>query len=141
MKGARSRRPKQYDELLKLLVDKEGGVFDTLKSALVFSASLGFKKGVRLAFQESGEGVDFSIFNEYQDQPFVYLLALAELDDASYLRDDKFETVKLIFEEYAAGGLQFLDAELDKSNIKESLETILAETQEDDFISDIAGYE
>jgi len=137
--GYRVRRPKQYDELLSLLRDKEDGVFSTLKSALVFSAAMGFKQKNRLEFSETSEPIAFSLFNEHQDQPFIYALALIEYDDVTYLQEDKFLEAMKVFEEYAAGGLQYLDGALDKSNLKESIEGLLANTGESNLIGDIAN--
>ena len=138
MKTYRVRRPKQYEELLNSLRDKETGVFETLKAALVFSAALGFREKHRVSFASSGEPIAFSLFSEHQDQPFVYSLALTEYDDVSYLRSERFlETIK-VFEEYAAGGLEYLDGILDKANLKESLESLLADSGESNLIDDLA---
>lgn len=139
MKSYRVRRPKQYDELLNLLKDKDNGVFLTLKSALVFSAAVGFKEGRKLEFSDTGEPIALNLFKEHQDQPFIYSLALTEFDDVSYLRGDKYLEVMKIFEEYAAGGLQYLDDILDKNNVKESIEGMLAETDEEDLVGDLAA--
>jgi len=135
----RVRRPDQYDELLNLLKDKEDGVFSTLKSALVFSAAVGFKQNRRLPFSKTGEQIALSLFNEHLDLPFIYALALIENNDVSYLQEDKFLEVINIFEEYAAGGLQYLDDILDKSNLKESIEGLLSETGDSNLIDDIAS--
>lgn len=139
IKGYRVRRPEQYDDLLNLLKDKEEGVFSTLKSALVFSAAVGFKQEKRLPFSKTGEPIAFNLFNEHQDQPFMYALALIEHDDVSYLQEDKFPEAMKTFEEYAAGGLQYLDDILDKSNLKESIEGLLSDTGESNLIDDIAN--
>ena len=139
MKGYRVRRPKKYDDLLNLLKDKEEGVFATLKSALVFSAAVGFKQKSKLEYSESGEPIAFTLFDEHQDQPFIYSLALTEFNDVSYLREEKFLEAIKVFEEYAAGGLKYMNGILDKSNIKESIEGLLAETGDVDIISDLAG--
>lgn len=138
-KGYRVRRPEQFDELLNLLKDKEDGVFSTLKSALVFSAAVGYKQNKRLPFSKTGEPISYNLFNEHQDQPFMYALALIEYDDVSYLQEDKFLEAMKTFEEYAAGGLQYLDGVLDKSNIKESIEGLLSETGETNLIDDITS--
>ena len=122
-----------------MLKDKEEGVFATLKSALVFAAAVGFKQKARLEFSEGGEPIAFTLFDEHQEQPFIYSLALTEFNDVSYLREEKFFEAIRVFEEYAAGGLQYLDDVLDKSNLKESIEGILAENGEADLIGDIAG--
>jgi len=138
MKGYRVRRPKQFDELLNLLKDKEDGVFSTLKSALVFASAVGFKQKTKFEFSETGEPIAFTLFNEHQDQPFIFSLALTEYDDVSYLQEDRFLDVMKNFEEYAAGGLQYLEGALDKTNLKESIEGLLSDTGEKNLIDDIA---
>lgn len=138
MKNYRVRRPKQYDSLLNILKDKDEGVFSTLKSALVFSAAIGFKQQIKIEFLESSEPIIFNLFNDFKDRPFIYAMALTEFNDVTYLREDKFlETIRL-FEEYAAGGLQYLDGILDKSNLKESVEVLLADYSDDNIIETIA---
>ena len=138
MKGYRVRRPKEYEELLNLLRDKEAGVFLTLKSALVFSAAVGFKQKKRLEFSESSEPIVFTLFNDHQEKPFIYSLALTEFNDVTCLQEDGFVPMMKVFEEYAAGGLRYLDGVLDKANIKESIESILSESEGDDLIFNIA---
>jgi len=138
MNGYRVKRPKEYDELLNLLKDKDLGVFSTLKSALVFAAAIGFKKKLRLEFSESAEPIVFTLFNELTERPFIYSLALTEFNDVSYLQEDGFEDMMKVFEEYAAGGLRYLDSTLDKANVKESIEGILNERDDHDLITDIA---
>lgn len=138
MKNYRVRRPKEYDSLLNILKDKEEGVFSTLKSALVFAASVGFKQQEKIEFLETSEPINFNLFSDFKDKPFIYAMALTEFDDVTYLREDKFlETIRL-FEEYAAGGLQYLDGVLDKSNLKESIEVLLVDNAEDNIIETIA---
>ena len=137
MKNYRVRRPKQFEELMNLLKDKESGVFSTLKSALIFAAALGFKHKKRLEFTDTSEPIAITLFSDHQDQPFMYMLALTELNDVSYLRNENFSEVMRVFEEYAAGGLQFLDDYLDKNNIKESIEGLLAENGHENLIDDI----
>jgi dnd system-associated protein 4 len=139
MKAYRVKRPKQYDELLNLLRDKDTGVFDTLKSALVFAAAIGFKNKIRIPILESGESIAFNLFSETKDQPFVFALALSEYQDVNYLRDENFQETAKVFEEYAHGGLQFLDTALDKSNIKESMESILAEAENEDLVGGLGA--
>lgn len=137
VKGYRVRRPKEYDGLLNILKDKDDGVFLTLKSALVFSAAVGFKHKIKLEFTETSEPIIFTLFNDLTDRPFIYALALTEFDDVTYLREENFiETIRL-FEEYAAGGLQYLDGALDKSNIKESIEMMLVGDSDDNLVGSI----
>ncbi len=138
MKGYRVRRPKEFDELLNLLKDKDDGVFSSFKSALVFASAIGFREKRKLEFSDSSEPINWTLFNENQDQPYIYSLALSEFDDVSYLQEDKFLEVVKLFEEYAAGGLEYLDGTLDKSNIKESLEGILSKADDDSLLKNLA---
>ena len=57
MSSYRVKRPKKYNELLDLLRHKEEGVFDSLKSALIFAAGIGFKNGMKSSFVETGEPI------------------------------------------------------------------------------------
>lgn len=139
MKSYRVRRPKEYDELLNLLKDREHGVFSSYKSALVFAASVGFKEGKRVSFSESSEPIALSLFSENKDQPFMLCLALTEFDDVSYLREENFVEAMQVFEEYAAGGLEILDGSLDKTHLKESIESLMSEEGELNLIDDIAN--
>jgi len=138
MKDYRIKRPAKHDDLLNLLKDKENGVFGTLKSALVFAAVIGFKENQAEKFSEQGEPVALSIFNEETDVPIMYLIALSKTGDISHLREEKFEEVLRIFEEYAAGGLGYLDRVLDKTRLKHSIQEILylSRTDSDDNILD-----
>lgn len=135
----RVRRPKQYEELINLLIQGEGGVFDSYKSVLLFTAALGFKKEIRVPFTDTSERVMFSFFGKTFEQPFVYCMAITEFDDVKYLKEENYENAFKAFEEYAAGGLQYLDGVLDKSSIKESIERILSERDDNVSISDIAS--
>lgn len=125
MKDYRVKRPSEYGALLNLLRDKENGVFNTLKSALVFSAIVGFNEGRKLSFVETDEPIALRLFSEETDIPLMYLIALSEYKDITYLREENFENVVKLFEEYAAGGLQFLDSELDKDHTQSSIERIV----------------
>ena len=139
IKGYRVRRPKLYEELLILLRDKEVGVFSTFKSALVFAAAVGYKHKRKLEFTEVGEPIALTLFNENFDQPFIYSLALSEYQDVSYLQEDRFTDTIRLFEEYAAGGLAYLSEVLDLSNIKESVEGLVADSVAPSLVDDISS--
>lgn len=137
MKNYRVRRPKEYEGLMNDL--KDSGVFDTLKSVLVFAAAVGFKNSQRTPFAESSERIDIKLFSENSDQPFIYCIALAEHDDVDYLREDRFEDMIETFEEYAAGGLKILESEVDRLNIKESIQSMISQIESNNLIEDIAS--
>ena len=138
IKAYRVKRPKQFDDLMKLLISKDEGVFDTLKGVLIFAASIGFKHKQKMTISESGEPIAFSLFNDRREQPFIYALAISEFNDVAYLREEKFSEAINVFEEYAAGGLKYLDEIIDRDNIKESIEGILTDAEDRDIITDLA---
>lgn len=124
----RIRRPKQHDDLLDIF--KKEKIFTSNKNALVFAASLGFKKQQRQSFDESSEPIMLRIFDDNTDIPFIYSLALAETDDISMMTKNKFKEAVLIFEEYANGGLSFIRSVLDPATALVSLEAIISELDE-----------
>ncbi|MBJ2138204.1 DNA phosphorothioation-associated protein 4 [Paraglaciecola chathamensis] len=124
----RIRRPKQHDDLLELF--KKEKIFSSNKNALVFSASVGFKKQQRQSFDESSEPIMLRIFDDNTDIPFIYALALAETDDITMMTKNRFKDAVLIFEEYANGGLAYIRSVLDPAAALVSLEAIIAESEE-----------
>ncbi len=124
----RIRRPKEHDDLLDIF--KKEKIFTSNKNALVFAASLGFKKQQRKSFVESSEPIMLRIFDDNTDIPFIYSLALAETDDISMMTKNKFTDAVLIFEEYANGGLSYIRSVLDPATALVSLEAIIAESDE-----------
>jgi dnd system-associated protein 4 len=124
----RIRRPKEHDDLLDTL--KKEKIFSSNKNALVFAASLGFKKQQRQSFEESSEPIMLRIFDDNTDIPFIYSLALAETNDISMMTKTKFKDAVLIFEEYANGGLAYMKSLLDPVATLASIEAIIAESDE-----------
>jgi dnd system-associated protein 4 len=137
IKSYRVKRPKRFDEFLKLLVNKDEGVFETLKSALIFSASIGFKQEKKMSFTDLGEGIPLNYFDDTRELPFIYAMAISEYDDVNFLREENFLEAIKIFEEYAAGGLSYLNDTLIKDDIKGSIESMLHDTEETDLIEDL----
>ncbi|CAH7485184.1 DNA phosphorothioation-associated protein 4 [Vibrio chagasii] len=131
----RVRRPAKYDELLNKLV-REDKIFSTLKNALVFAASVGFKKQLRRSFDNSSEPIKLSIFDRDQDIPFMYALALAETNMIEMMRDAQFEQVICIFEEYANGGLSFIESIYDSASSVQSIEQLVSDSSS---IDDVLG--
>ncbi|WP_297481810.1 DNA phosphorothioation-associated protein 4 [uncultured Photobacterium sp.] len=132
----RVRRPELYDVLLNKLV-REDKIFSTLANALVFAASVGFKKQLKLVFTDSGEPIRLSVFDWDQDIPFMYALALAHSNQIEMMREDYFEQVVSIFEEYANGGLSFIESVYDSASPVQSLEQLVSESYRTDDVSNI----
>ena len=138
MKDYRVRRPKQHDALMNALKDE--GIFDSLKSVLVFAAAIGASQDIRKEFSDSAERIPLRIFNETQDIPFMLALALAKTNAVTNLREDNMEVVLKIFEESAAAGLDYLEGYLDQSNPKESIEQLLTRGERSDLLTDLTSW-
>lgn len=136
-KDHRVRRPKQYDGLMNLLKDE--GLFDSLKSVLVFAAAVGANQGVSAEFSDSAEKIPLRIFSEAQDLPFMYALALSETGDVSMLAEENMEQVLSIFENTAAAGLSYLNGVIDQARPKESLEQLVSSSSEQNLIDDLTN--
>ena len=113
MKGRVRRR--QEPHLLNK--PKEEGP-STLKSALVFAASVGAAKGVENEMDSSAEPIAIDTFSDDLDIPFMYALALVDTGDPAVLKEDQYDQVIAIFEQYATGGLAYLMGTLDYATYK-----------------------
>ncbi|MBV9125736.1 MAG: DNA phosphorothioation-associated protein 4 [Planctomycetes bacterium] len=104
----RIRPPKEFERLIDKLVD--AGIFETKQAAMMFAAALGKRFTGRKPLGSPGEGIRWHIFEKAGDEAFVNSLALAEKEDINVLDPDagEGEDVQTIFEEYAAGGFQYL---------------------------------
>ncbi len=104
----RIRPPKEYEKLIDKLVD--GGLFETKQAAMMFAAALGKRFTGRKPLGPPGEGIRWHIFEKAGDEAFVNSLALAEKEDINVLDPEvgEGEAVQTIFEEYAAGGFEYL---------------------------------
>jgi dnd system-associated protein 4 len=104
----RIRPPKECERMIDKLVD--AGVFETKQAAMMFAAALGKRFTGRKPLGTPGEGIRWHIFEKGGDEAFVNSLALAEMEDISVLDPDAGagDEVQTIFEEYAAGGFQYL---------------------------------
>jgi dnd system-associated protein 4 len=101
--------PKEYE---RSIIDKliEAGLFETKQSAMMFAAALGRRFVGRRTLTSRGDGIRWHIFEKTNDEAFVNALALVEKKDVQVLNPEaeNGEDVQEIFEEYAAGGFQYL---------------------------------
>jgi len=104
----RIRPPKEHEKLIDKLVDE--GTFETKQAVMMFAASLGKRFTGRKPLGSPGEGIRWHIFEKAGDEAFVNSLALMEREDINILDPEagESEDVQTIFEEYAAGGFQYL---------------------------------
>jgi len=100
--------PKENEKLIDKLVDN--GVFELKQAVMMFAAALGKRFTGQKPRGSPGDAIRWYIFDKAGDEAFVNSLALAEKNDIKVLDPDvgEGEDVQTIFEEYAAGGFQYL---------------------------------
>jgi len=102
--------PKEYETLIDKLADADKGIFKSKQAVMMFAAALGKRFTGRKPRGSPGNGIRWYIFQEAGDEAFVNSLAISEKNDIKVLDPDlgEGEDVQTIFEEYAAGGFQYL---------------------------------
>ncbi|WP_085524482.1 DNA phosphorothioation-associated protein 4 [Tuberibacillus sp. Marseille-P3662] len=111
MARRRIRRPKNQEETYKALTDKnEFGIFNSYKDIFMLAGIIGYLNNTRISFEESLEGIAWSVFNLDTDETVINAIALGDTQNPSILMgdDETFDQKIGIFEEYAAGGLQIV---------------------------------
>ncbi len=105
----RIKPPKQYDAFIETLVND--GVFETKQAVMMFATAVGYRFGSRQKLDSGGEGIRWSVFEKNRDDAFINALALAAKKDLAVLDPDAAQGDELatIFEEYAAGGFDYLE--------------------------------
>lgn len=135
----RVRRPAQHETLLKHLASDEGP-FGTLAEVLTFAAGLGYAEGRREPLDASGEQIDFDVFQRLGVDGFIDMLAAAVNEDVTILSAEKSDDRLTIFEEFANGGLDVLQARLVRTEPNlDSLLSIVLEREGDSGSDDGAG--
>lgn len=117
----RIHRGLDREDLVKLLTSGDGAPFKEIWRLLLFSATLGFKKGLRipLADSDAGRAVPDAYFANCQSWPgIVFLFGLVETDvtDILLASETSEELLITIFEEYANGGLSLLQDRIGKTS-------------------------
>jgi dnd system-associated protein 4 len=130
------KRPDEFESVVERLTDSrnsEVGVafFATIMDLLIFAAAIGLACKTRQTVAPGGKIVPFRIFENNQKDGFVYLLALAESQNADALAPANDENTATVFEEYAAGGLKLisswlLDSPMDISGVQPILSKVQA---------------
>jgi len=113
----RVRRPKAHEALLLQL--KEEGGFQFMRDSLLFAAGLGHHQARRIAFEESGEAIRYeTLIEPAHASTLINLLAVAEhSDDPEILDGARLPERIRIFEEYANGGLTYLQEEINTRSL------------------------
>jgi dnd system-associated protein 4 len=124
----RIHRAKDKEHLIEQLTDPKNGVFKEIWRALLFCATLGYAKQIRvpLGAVDAGKGIDQATFSNHHAWPGIsYLFAMVETDSTRGLaasEDDEDLRIQ-VFEEYANGGLEILRDEAGGKDL--NLESVL----------------
>jgi dnd system-associated protein 4 len=112
----RVRRPRDKEVLVQTLLT-EGG-FPRIRDVLLFSAALGFHRERREPFAETNEPIRWDTLTDPAHAKTLVscIAAASNPDDPEILGSGREEERIKIFEEYANGGLEVLQGEVNKRN-------------------------
>ena len=98
---------------------------------MMFAAAVGYRYASQKPLDSGGEGIRWKIFEKNRDDAFINALALAVKKDLAVLDPDAAQNEELatIFEEYAAGGFEYLQQYV-KATPGDVLENFLALIQQ-----------
>ncbi|MGW1890126.1 DNA phosphorothioation-associated protein 4 [Streptomyces sp. NPDC002004] len=116
----RFRRPAAHEDLIGALSGKDGP-FNAMVDVLMFAAMLGKRKGKREPFTKAGEPIRLSVMEgrQYGDVLMDMIAVVEDTDDPKILADGRQDERVRIFEEYANGGLNFIQGEVNSSGGKD----------------------
>ncbi|MEV8563336.1 DNA phosphorothioation-associated protein 4 [Streptomyces sp. NPDC051917] len=112
----RFRRPAAHEELISALAGKEGP-FNAMVDVLMFAAVLGRNKGKREPFDKAGEPIRLALIEgrQYGDVLIDMIAVAEEANDPKILADERQPDRVAIFEDYANGGLNYIQGEINAS--------------------------
>jgi len=125
----RVRRARDKETAIEKLAKKGDSVFSDIWKLLVFSCALGLcqKRRVAVTDFDAGRSIDFSYFSGTPAWPgVIHLIGLVESTDPQILNpdQDKMDLRIQLFEEYANGGLEILQEEMESRDY--TLDSLLA---------------
>lgn len=109
----RVRRPQQHETLMAELLEPEAG-FPTLRDILLFAAAVGFRHERRVAFTGAGEPIRYETVTvpAFSEALVNMIAANAVTDDPEIMDGVRLEERIRIFEEYANGGLEYIQEQV-----------------------------
>ena len=112
----RARRPQQHEALMQEL--QAEGKFPTYRDILLFAAAVGFRQERRVPFTTaSGDPIrsDVLMAPGFSDTLINMIAANVVTDDPEIMDDTRMDERFKIFEEYANGGLEYIQ---DQVNVR-----------------------
>lgn len=108
----RARRPQHHEALMQELQTE--GKFPTFRDVLLFAAAVGFRQERRLPFTAaSGEPIRYEVLTApgFSDT-LINMIAADVIDDPEIMDGTRIEERIKIFEEYANGGLEYIQEQV-----------------------------
>ncbi|WP_114423088.1 DNA phosphorothioation-associated protein 4 [Nocardioides houyundeii] len=108
----RARRPQQHEALMLELQSE--GKFPTYRDILLFAAAVGYRQDRRVPFAAaSGDPIrsDVLMAPGFSDT-LINMIAANVVDDPEVMDDARMDERFKIFEEYANGGLEFIQEQV-----------------------------
>lgn len=109
----RVRRPQQHERLMKEL-QGEGG-FDTFRDILLLAAAVGYRHDRRVPFSDTaGDPIRYETLTgpTFSEALINMIAANAVKDDPEIMDGVRIEERMAIFEEYANGGLEYVQEQV-----------------------------
>jgi dnd system-associated protein 4 len=108
----RVRRPQQYEALMQELRDE--AAFSTYRDILLFAAAVGFHVMRRVEFNGSGEPIRYETLKEPAfSETLINMIAASEVPDDPEILDVARAGDRIrVFEEYANGGLEYIQEQV-----------------------------
>lgn len=108
----RARRPQQHEALMLELQSE--GKFPTYRDILLFAAAIGYRQDRRVPFATaSGDPIrsDVLMAPGFSDT-LINMIAANVVDDPEIMDDTRMDERFKIFEEYANGGLEYIQEQV-----------------------------
>lgn len=109
----RARRPQHHAPLMQELQDEAR--FPTYRDILLFAAAVGFHQGRRVPFSASSpDPIRYEVLTSpaFSDTLFNMVAANVVTDDPEIMDGPRLEERMRIFEEYANGGLEYIQEQV-----------------------------
>ena len=107
----RVRRPQQHEALMLEL--RQEAAFATYRDALLFAAAVGAYIQRRVPFTSSGEPIRYETLKEPMfSETLINMIAANEVDDPEIMDSTRANERVQIFEEYANGGLEHIQEQV-----------------------------
>lgn len=108
----RVRRPQQHEAMMLELQDEAR--FPTLRDVLIFGAAVGYANGRRASFTAASEPIRYgTVFNPGFSETLMNMIAAnVAPDDPEIMDAERIEERIKIFEEYANGGLEYIQEQV-----------------------------